>query len=168
MNRRKKHFAKLRAQEKKSKPPTKAHNRNTMSTYLKNMAGYKHNQLKIKSYDEIQEMFDKEIECILLILATGRLVNGLPCDRIDMIIEDLDLEPKIDAMVRDFLEKRRRRYFPDTVVKLGFLWVFKLDGYPDAVSMIQTTSHLSLDAVRIIQTASPESGLESFINLHTR
>ncbi|GJZ21492.1 hypothetical protein Tco_0558531 [Tanacetum coccineum] len=32
-----------------------------MSTYLKNMAGYKHNQLKSKSYDEIQEMFDKEM-----------------------------------------------------------------------------------------------------------
>ncbi|GKA44257.1 hypothetical protein Tco_0736981, partial [Tanacetum coccineum] len=26
------------------------------------MAGYKHNQLKSKSYDEIQEMFDKEIK----------------------------------------------------------------------------------------------------------
>ncbi|GKE69119.1 hypothetical protein Tco_1527191 [Tanacetum coccineum] len=26
------------------------------------MAGYKHNQLKSKSYDEIQEMFDKEME----------------------------------------------------------------------------------------------------------
>ncbi|GJY30064.1 retrovirus-related pol polyprotein from transposon TNT 1-94 [Tanacetum coccineum] len=33
-----------------------------MSTYLKNMAGYKHNQLKRKSYDEIQEMFDKEMK----------------------------------------------------------------------------------------------------------
>ncbi|GKC34319.1 hypothetical protein Tco_1046703 [Tanacetum coccineum] len=33
-----------------------------MSTYLKNMAGYKHNQLKSKSYDEIQEMFDKEMK----------------------------------------------------------------------------------------------------------
>nr|GEU53391.1 hypothetical protein [Tanacetum cinerariifolium] len=33
-------------------------------------------------------------------LASGRLVNGSPCDRIDMIIEDLDLEPKIDAVVR--------------------------------------------------------------------
>ncbi|GKB47361.1 hypothetical protein Tco_0898114 [Tanacetum coccineum] len=48
MNRRKKHFAKIRAQEKRSKPPTKAQKRNTMSTYLKNMAGYKHNQLKSK------------------------------------------------------------------------------------------------------------------------
>ncbi|GKD94942.1 hypothetical protein Tco_1374779, partial [Tanacetum coccineum] len=33
-----------------------------MSTYLKNMARYKHNQLKSKSYDEIEEMFDKEMK----------------------------------------------------------------------------------------------------------
>ncbi|GKA16643.1 hypothetical protein Tco_0696480 [Tanacetum coccineum] len=33
-----------------------------MSTYLKNMVGYKHNQLKSKSYDEIQEIFDKEMK----------------------------------------------------------------------------------------------------------
>ncbi|GJT88656.1 hypothetical protein Tco_1070373 [Tanacetum coccineum] len=33
-----------------------------MSTYLKNMDGYKHNQLKSKSYHEIQEMFDKEMK----------------------------------------------------------------------------------------------------------
>ncbi|GJU11846.1 hypothetical protein Tco_1134242 [Tanacetum coccineum] len=45
-----------------SKPPTKAQKRNTISTYLKNMAGYKHNQLKSKSYDEIQKMLDKEMK----------------------------------------------------------------------------------------------------------
>ncbi|GJU24433.1 hypothetical protein Tco_1163054 [Tanacetum coccineum] len=33
-----------------------------MSTYLKNMVEYKHNQLKSKSYNEIQEMFDKEMK----------------------------------------------------------------------------------------------------------
>ncbi|GJW68305.1 ribonuclease H-like domain-containing protein [Tanacetum coccineum] len=62
MNRRKKHFAKLRAEEIRRKPPTKSQNRNQMSTYLKNMAGYKHNQLKRKSYDEIQKLFDKEMK----------------------------------------------------------------------------------------------------------
>ncbi|GJX03102.1 hypothetical protein Tco_0189018 [Tanacetum coccineum] len=62
LKKRKKHFAALRAQEKRNKPPTKAQKRNTMSTYLKNMAGYKHNQLKSKSYDEIQEMFDKDMK----------------------------------------------------------------------------------------------------------
>ncbi|GJU75082.1 hypothetical protein Tco_1272152 [Tanacetum coccineum] len=62
MNKRKKHFAKLRAEEIRRKPPTKAQKRNQMSIYLKNMAGYKHNQLKSKSYDEIQKLFDKEMK----------------------------------------------------------------------------------------------------------
>ncbi|GJY73824.1 hypothetical protein Tco_0478255, partial [Tanacetum coccineum] len=61
MNKRKKHFAMLRAKEKRRKPPTKAQKRNQMSTYLKNMGGYKHNQLKSKSYEEIQKMFDNEM-----------------------------------------------------------------------------------------------------------
>ncbi|GKC76683.1 hypothetical protein Tco_1127457 [Tanacetum coccineum] len=59
---RKKHFAAMRAQEERNKPPTKAQKRNTMSTYLKNMAGYKHNQLKNKSFDDIQKLFDKTIK----------------------------------------------------------------------------------------------------------
>ncbi|GJT37400.1 hypothetical protein Tco_0937265 [Tanacetum coccineum] len=37
MNKRKKHFAMLRAEEKRRKQPTKAQKRNQMSTYLKNM-----------------------------------------------------------------------------------------------------------------------------------
>ncbi|GKD95527.1 hypothetical protein Tco_1379424 [Tanacetum coccineum] len=37
MNKRKKHFAMLRAEEKRRKPPTKAQKRNLMSTYLKNI-----------------------------------------------------------------------------------------------------------------------------------
>ncbi|GJW46279.1 hypothetical protein Tco_0077925 [Tanacetum coccineum] len=61
MNKRKKHFAMLRAEEKRRKPPTKAQKRNLMSTYLKNIGRYKHNQLKCKSYKEIQELFDNEI-----------------------------------------------------------------------------------------------------------
>ncbi|GJW28224.1 hypothetical protein Tco_0045099 [Tanacetum coccineum] len=33
-----------------------------MSTYLKNMAGYKHNQLKNKSFDDIKKLFDKAMK----------------------------------------------------------------------------------------------------------
>ncbi|GJT72778.1 hypothetical protein Tco_1032064 [Tanacetum coccineum] len=62
MNKRKKHFAKLRAEEKRRKPPTKAQKRNLISTYLKNMGGYKYNQLKSKSYDEIHKLFDNEMK----------------------------------------------------------------------------------------------------------
>ncbi|GKD18114.1 hypothetical protein Tco_1207272 [Tanacetum coccineum] len=59
---RKKHFAEMRAQEKRNKPPTKAQKRNIMSTYLKNMAGYKNTQLKNKSFDDIQKLFDKAMK----------------------------------------------------------------------------------------------------------
>ncbi|GJW49587.1 hypothetical protein Tco_0090938 [Tanacetum coccineum] len=59
---RKKHFAAIRANEKRNKPPTKAQKINIMSTYLKNMVGYKHNQLKNKSIDNIQKLFDKAMK----------------------------------------------------------------------------------------------------------
>ncbi|GJV57755.1 putative ribonuclease H-like domain-containing protein [Tanacetum coccineum] len=53
LDKRKKHFAALRAQEKRNKPSTKAQKKSTMSTYLKHMAGYKQSQLKNKSFAEI-------------------------------------------------------------------------------------------------------------------
>ncbi|GJX84157.1 hypothetical protein Tco_0334931 [Tanacetum coccineum] len=62
MEKRRKHFAVIRAQEKRNRPPTKAQKRSQMSTYLKHMGGYKHKQLKGKSYDEIQKLFDKEMK----------------------------------------------------------------------------------------------------------
>ncbi|GJY43309.1 hypothetical protein Tco_0431522 [Tanacetum coccineum] len=64
MNKRKKNFIRLRAEEQRIKPPTKAQKRNTMSTYLNNMAVYKHNQLKIKSFEDIQMLFDKEMKIL--------------------------------------------------------------------------------------------------------
>ncbi|GJR84795.1 hypothetical protein Tco_0155580 [Tanacetum coccineum] len=64
MNKRKKHFAKLRAEEIKRKPPTKAQKRNQMCTYLKNMANYKHSQLKNKSFKEIQMLFDNTMKWV--------------------------------------------------------------------------------------------------------
>ncbi|GJT23537.1 hypothetical protein Tco_0893474 [Tanacetum coccineum] len=59
---RKKHYAVMRIKEKRNKPPTKAQKRNTMSTYLKNMAGYKSNQLKNKSSEDIQKLFNKAMK----------------------------------------------------------------------------------------------------------
>ncbi|GKB05161.1 hypothetical protein Tco_0833356 [Tanacetum coccineum] len=53
MEKRRKHFAKLRAREKRNRPPTKAQKRTQMSTYLKHMGGYTYKQLKGKSFDEI-------------------------------------------------------------------------------------------------------------------
>ncbi|GKE82667.1 hypothetical protein Tco_1552667 [Tanacetum coccineum] len=59
LEKRKKHYATLRAQEKRNKPPTKAQKKSTLLTYLKYVAGYKQSQLKNKSFAEIQKLFDK-------------------------------------------------------------------------------------------------------------
>nr|GEW03607.1 hypothetical protein [Tanacetum cinerariifolium] len=61
IEKRKKHFAALRAQEKRNKPPTKTQMRSQMSTYLKHMGGYKQSHLKRRSYDEIKKLFDREM-----------------------------------------------------------------------------------------------------------
>ncbi|GKB38888.1 hypothetical protein Tco_0883830 [Tanacetum coccineum] len=75
MEKRRKHFAALRAQEKRNRPPTKAQKRTQMSTYLKHMGGYTYKQLKGKSFDEIQKLFDKEMKRINTFVAMGSEVQ---------------------------------------------------------------------------------------------
>ncbi|GKE87996.1 hypothetical protein Tco_1565471, partial [Tanacetum coccineum] len=59
LEKRRKHFAAKRADEKINRPPTRAQQRTIMCTYLKNMAGWKTKDLKSKSFANIQELFDK-------------------------------------------------------------------------------------------------------------
>ncbi|GKC41104.1 hypothetical protein Tco_1058826 [Tanacetum coccineum] len=49
-----------KAAEFRSKPPTKTQLRNLMMTYLKNTCGYKHSQLKGKTYEEIHELYERQ------------------------------------------------------------------------------------------------------------
>ncbi|GJY13979.1 hypothetical protein Tco_0383288 [Tanacetum coccineum] len=53
-----------RAAEIRSRPPTKSQLRNLMMTYLKNMVGYKHFQLKSKTFEEIQAMYERQKKII--------------------------------------------------------------------------------------------------------
>ncbi|GJR56520.1 hypothetical protein Tco_1407041 [Tanacetum coccineum] len=74
---RKRFFAAQRAAEQRSKPPTKNQIRNKMCTYLKNMCGYKHNQLKRRSYEEIQKLFDKAYKQVsLFVLMDSEVVKS--------------------------------------------------------------------------------------------
>ncbi|GKB62970.1 reverse transcriptase domain-containing protein, partial [Tanacetum coccineum] len=75
MEKRRKHFAALRAQEKRNKPPTKAQKRTQMSTYLKHIGGYTYKQLKGKSFDEIQKLFDKEMKRVNTFVGMGSEVQ---------------------------------------------------------------------------------------------
>ncbi|GJZ21153.1 hypothetical protein Tco_0558192 [Tanacetum coccineum] len=58
INERKKHFARLRAEEQRRKLLTKAQRRNQMSNYLKNMARYTLQQLRGYSFNEIKTLFE--------------------------------------------------------------------------------------------------------------
>ncbi|GKD90751.1 hypothetical protein Tco_1366258, partial [Tanacetum coccineum] len=59
LEQRRKHFAAKRAKKKRNKPPTKTQQKKIMNTYLKNMEGWKHKDLKSKDFDSIKELFDK-------------------------------------------------------------------------------------------------------------
>nr|GEV43504.1 hypothetical protein [Tanacetum cinerariifolium] len=64
VEKRRKFFAAKRDEEKRNKPPTKAQQKSIMSTYLKNIDGWKIKSLKKKSFNEIQELFDKAMKSI--------------------------------------------------------------------------------------------------------
>ncbi|GJZ62682.1 hypothetical protein Tco_0618819 [Tanacetum coccineum] len=58
LEKRRKHFAAKRAEEKRNRPPTKAQQRSIMCTYLKNMEGWKPKDLKSNSKragDELEQ-----------------------------------------------------------------------------------------------------------------
>ncbi|GJX14323.1 hypothetical protein Tco_0206081 [Tanacetum coccineum] len=59
LEQRRKHFAAKSAEEKRNKPPTQAQQRKIMCTYLKNMEGKKPKDLKNKSFNSIQKIFDR-------------------------------------------------------------------------------------------------------------
>ncbi|GJT64838.1 uncharacterized mitochondrial protein-like protein [Tanacetum coccineum] len=68
LEKRRKHFAAKRAKEKRNKAPTKAQQRKIMCTNLKNMEGYKLQDLKLKEFDSIQEMFDRAFKRIHMLV----------------------------------------------------------------------------------------------------
>nr|GEV90238.1 hypothetical protein [Tanacetum cinerariifolium] len=64
LEKRRKFFVSKRAEEKRNKPPTQAQQRKIMCTYLKNMEGKRLKDLKNKSFESIQKMFDRALNSI--------------------------------------------------------------------------------------------------------
>ncbi|GKE92190.1 hypothetical protein Tco_1573285 [Tanacetum coccineum] len=57
--------------------------------------------------NEVVNDFPRFSSVFVVKLTTSLLINDFPYDRIDMIIKDLDIKPKIDAMMSDFLDPSR-------------------------------------------------------------
>nr|GEV77399.1 hypothetical protein [Tanacetum cinerariifolium] len=105
IEKRKKHFAALRAQEKRNKPPTKTQMKSQMSTYLKHMGGYKQSYLKGRSFDEIKKLFNREMTKVNDFIAmdseaqessTKRTAKHLESDISKKLKVDENVKPAID------------------------------------------------------------------------
>nr|GEW10393.1 hypothetical protein [Tanacetum cinerariifolium] len=105
IEKRKKHFAALRAQEKRNKPPTKTQMKSQISTYLKHMGGYKQSHLKGKSIDEIKNLFDKETRKVNDFIAMDSEAQESSTKRTAKQLEsDISKKQKVDENVKPVID----------------------------------------------------------------
>nr|GEW57294.1 hypothetical protein [Tanacetum cinerariifolium] len=102
LEKRRKFVAVKRAEEKRNKPPTQAQQRKIMCTYLKNMEGKKLTNLKNKSFDSIQKMFDRafkrKIDDDKDTAELQQLMRIIP-DEEGVAIDDMPLAVKASSIV---------------------------------------------------------------------
>ncbi|GKC25686.1 hypothetical protein Tco_1027836, partial [Tanacetum coccineum] len=90
-------FAAKRSEKKRNKPPTKTQQKKTMITYLKNMEGWKHKDLKSKDFDSIKELFDKALERVNMFMDYRTdLVEGSSKRAGDELEQEVTKKQKVD------------------------------------------------------------------------
>ncbi|GJR33601.1 copia protein [Tanacetum coccineum] len=98
--------ASKRAKEKDNKPPTKTQQKKIMITYLKNMEGWKHKDLKSKDFDYIKELEDLED---LYKLVKAKYGSTRPVEDLDLVLWN-DLKTMFKPHVEDEIWKLQQRY----------------------------------------------------------
>ncbi|GJR46771.1 hypothetical protein Tco_1314874 [Tanacetum coccineum] len=99
-----------------------------MSTYLKNMDGYKHNHMKNKRFDDIQKLFDKAMKRVNTFVDMDtelvkqkleedkeskelqRLIEVVP-DKLEVAIDSIPLETKPPTIVDYKIHKERKKTY---------------------------------------------------------
>ncbi|GJW18727.1 hypothetical protein Tco_0026163 [Tanacetum coccineum] len=146
LEKRRKHFAAKRAEEKRNKPPTKAQQRKIMCTYLKNMEGYKLNDLKLKEFDSIQEMFDRafktqKVEDDKETVEIKKLMEII-LDEEEVDIDAIPLAVKSPSIVGWKIHKDRRKSYFQIIRVDGKSHIFlmlgreKVSPYPSTLTMM--------------------------------
>nr|GEY30514.1 hypothetical protein [Tanacetum cinerariifolium] len=111
LKKRRKHFAAKAIKEKRNKPPTQAQQRKIMCTYLKNMEGKKLKDLKNKSFDSIQKMFDRAFNRMedLYNLVKAKYGSTRPVEDLDLLLWG-DLKTMFELHVEDQVWKKQHVY----------------------------------------------------------
>ncbi|GJY88624.1 hypothetical protein Tco_0503252 [Tanacetum coccineum] len=84
-----------------------------MCTYLKNMEGYKFNDLKLKDFDSIQEMFDKAFKRVEDDKETSEIkkLMEIISDEEEVAIDAIPLAVKSPSIVDWKIHKERRKSY---------------------------------------------------------
>nr|GEV12606.1 hypothetical protein [Tanacetum cinerariifolium] len=114
LKKRRKFFTAKRVEEKMNKPPTQAQKRKIMCTYLKNIEGKKLTDLKNKSFDSIQKMFDKAFKMINTFVDYITELVEESSKKMKQKLQAKEQEELTDAeKVKLFMQflKKRRKFF---------------------------------------------------------
>ncbi|GJT71156.1 putative ribonuclease H-like domain-containing protein, partial [Tanacetum coccineum] len=101
---------KLQEQERESeairnKPPTKNQLRNQMMTYLKHVGNYKHAELKIKKFEEVQALYEK---------IKSEVIKEESKEEVQEEVKDEESTRKRKIGTRKKMKSRKRRYIQNT------------------------------------------------------
>ncbi|GJX81008.1 hypothetical protein Tco_0329157 [Tanacetum coccineum] len=110
LEKRRKHFAAKRAEERRNIPPTKAQQRSIICTYLKNMAGWKPKDLKTKSFANVQELFDKAMKKVnIFVDMDTELVGGskVRAEGSEIIAQESSLKRTGDKLEQENAKKQK-------------------------------------------------------------
>ncbi|GJY40003.1 hypothetical protein Tco_0426367 [Tanacetum coccineum] len=109
MEKRRKHFAAKREEEKRNRPPTRAQQRSIMCTYLKNMAGWKPKDLKSKSFANTHVLFDKAFKRVnTFVDFRTELVEGTEMEESSKKAEVMEESSKKVEIAQESSSKRAR------------------------------------------------------------
>ncbi|GJW20919.1 hypothetical protein Tco_0031541 [Tanacetum coccineum] len=103
---RKKHFAAIRAKEKRNKPPTKAQKINTMSTYLKTWLVNTFVDIDTESVEDSEQKVDEDKETTEL----QRLIEVVP-DKEEVAIDAIPLATKPPSIVDYKIHKEGKKTY---------------------------------------------------------
>ncbi|GKF96600.1 hypothetical protein Tco_0292421, partial [Tanacetum coccineum] len=107
LEKRRKHFAAKKVEEKRNIPPTRAQRRSIMCTYLKNMAGWKRKDMKSKSFANIQELFDKAFKRVnTFVNFRTELVEGTEIEESSNKAEVMEESSKKSEIAQESSSKR--------------------------------------------------------------
>ncbi|GJS01271.1 putative reverse transcriptase domain-containing protein [Tanacetum coccineum] len=149
-----------------------------MSTYLKNMAGYKHNQLKTKSFEDIQMLFDKEMKRVnTFVDMDTELVKGIA--EVDDDQEEAEMKKHMEIVPDNevAIDAISLATKPPIIVdwktikegKMGYFQIIRADGsskrYSSMIQMLQNIDREDLETLWKLVKAKhgltrPEEGYE--------